>query len=1693
MYDLRRSLSHADREGLYLCLSREERQEFARVAIAELSTLVNYTEQQKQQGKVRAWAFLRREARMAYLPSNPEELLRGCSDAWKSHLAKYGWNDLNPSSPPASLNDVLEPNSEQLAVLVSRGLRSIPEAVGQANPEAVPPLKGEVSSVKQEKRPPAVEPMTAEALEAELTIGATFKPLSQTMCDLPQVVRGVMAVCHYRVREPWTADVGLLNAGNEQRARLLRRQMHVGTILAVVYSDNPGHWALLVVDKGTSTACLYDGLGNATCADMARAFLLSDEVREWAAQHISLCKSEVAAQPDAWSCGHRVIATADLVLEHLAASGSLPRKLQGPTVADVKKFIPAASNEEAAPAAAGDDPAPVRTPKRARRAGSAESPVSPMVPKVPRRGRAESTRARSEPPAKKVKPSEEPARKMKPSACPISHARFQKQHCLADLPAIKGHWGFFLEACEDPSTVTACPVCVELLKEVRPGSQTSQLVLQEPGDVEDAKAEAAVDAVVPVAAAEDASSSEAKGNKRGRPRRGEVKSWCLAAWVRSRRSDVYVQTDRSLLKSATYFCRACNKEIQFQTQSCKKKVLRHESYQSHIKGLAKLRGTLLQAPSRAGAVVLGSSGSEPCCGIMASKHPLKESIESFVQHGQPRMQHAPQEKDPLEDIRFEVLSQDIGIRSAKCQGQAGSMTACGPCVQAAKEKGFKAAVAKMAYTIDLCLLTFHSSCSTAQEFESFKASLKERDYYVSGLAGQDWDRYLKIPSKLDLCRAVASKLEAMPAWRVSASLSRFFEQWLKKPHRTHSTDTEAEAYTSLVRDLGAQVLSGKCKDTDLQLASRVAAGALRSDAIVESLVTSFLSKMHCGLQSARQTTSAFADYEALSESLGTLGRSQEVADLLRTFKVNPKKLQALSMFNEKYPLPYAALSNLAGLQENCRRALSHLRMAGSRPHLIIDETTWAASWSQVRHLTRGSDGELHDAWVGGAWSLTESEDYSILDPASYDKDSLPQSKLAKLAIHVCVQRPDSRRWLFDICVLPRAPGVGSAHDTLEVLARVFEQATISAGGVAPSGAAFDGGSSNNKVLQAFLGQLPPALLQSLPFFRECILDRSLQELPFWPHAFLRHEGRILLGFNGAYHLQKRFSLAHLAGCRKIRHGGVFTELSIMLSHGLPHAAYLVADAQSDLAAAQRSSPPFLGKSWLSLGALVHASLGALICAATTASIGYNRHDLAHNAITALYLLLLHRSEASRQWLDYGERCRNSLSVTTLKNAVALMHFTVVCCLCSGAEPKLLQELGIEQHFGRLKAPFRGSPSLKDFLIGHRSLCARQVKQLNRTPENRIRDRTSSFDRDALDLPQVKSIAMKALRAALEFQSYISEDCPPSELYADLAKWWKSEGQKLFQAPSSDTPDDRFELFDILPEAVEDLGDETAETSKLQVESVEALQMVQDRAQVLADIKALETPEEASSADPQPTGNLIVDEPMEPVPEASDEPLPTNLGMVLQAARINGGAIFDMDSAAATGQQAMLERIAHMSGFLRTFIRHARVQEALLSPATLNSQPAALNAWNEKEHMLAVARRAANVSQARLSRAQAWHASQQRLAQDLRPRNGAVTENDPGMIPPECYFPYGTDRFQILVHLLDGKVCLGLVLSAFRGALVRKPGSTETTVRTARPFPDDLPSASTKMLHLATCVFNPSAGEYCTSCAERCLLPGPMPS
>ena len=72
-----------------------------------------------------------------------------------------------------------------------------------------------------------------------------------------------------------------------------------------------------------------------------------------------------------------------------------------------------------------------------------------------------------------------------------------------------------------------------------------------------------------------------------------------------------------------------------------------------------------------------------------------------------------------------------------------------------------------------------------------------------------------------------------------------------------------------------------------------------------------------------------------------------------------------------------------------------------------------------------------------------------------------------------------------------------------------------------------------------------------------------------------------------------------------------------------------------------------------------------------------------------------------------------------------------------------------------------------------------------------------------------------------------------------------------------------------------------------------------------------------------------------------------------------------------GEKACLYRLRDLVSPIRDFIRLARVNENILSPATLLDGHCELNEWNTQEHQLALARREANLSQTRLSRCQAW--------------------------------------------------------------------------------------------------------------------------
>ncbi|CAE8585149.1 unnamed protein product [Polarella glacialis] len=141
----------------------------------------------------------------------------------------------------------------------------------------------------------------------------------------------------------------------------------------------------------------------------------------------------------------------------------------------------------------------------------------------------------------------------------------------------------------------------------------------------------------------------------------------------------------------------------------------------------------------------------------------------------------------------------------------------------------------------------------------------------------------------------------------------------------------------------------------------------------------------------------------------------------------------------------------------------------------MDETCWHPSFELISGL-RSKIGI-----VGGAYSA--DQDCSYIEPASTDEFP-SEDKLARLTMHYCISRIESRRVVFDICMIPeKKPGCKDSK--FKVAGTIFASATLANGGVPPMGGAWDGGSSNALINDAFLGLISRETSAAATFWREC--------------------------------------------------------------------------------------------------------------------------------------------------------------------------------------------------------------------------------------------------------------------------------------------------------------------------------------------------------------------------------------------------------------------------------------------------------------------------------------------------------------------------------------------------------------------------------------------------------------------------------
>ena len=126
------------------------------------------------------------------------------------------------------------------------------------------------------------------------------------------------------------------------------------------------------------------------------------------------------------------------------------------------------------------------------------------------------------------------------------------------------------------------------------------------------------------------------------------------------------------------------------------------------------------------------------------------------------------------------------------------------------------------------------------------------------------------------------------------------------------------------------------------------------------------------------------------------------------------------------------------------------------------------------------------------------------------------------------------------------------------------------------------------------------------------------------------------------------------------------------------------------------------------GAQIHGFIGALVAAVTSASPAFTKLQIAENALTLHYVIILHvccnRARFSDEYASF------TLAIQTVHNLSTLAAHAIASCSTS-LEPRLLQELPIEKHFARIKQHCPGSPGIKDGLYGMAIEAARQDRLL----------------------------------------------------------------------------------------------------------------------------------------------------------------------------------------------------------------------------------------------------------------------------------------------------------------------------------------------------------------------------------------------
>ena len=597
--------------------------------------------------------------------------------------------------------------------------------------------------------------------------------------DLGQVLRSMVLVARHTLGACWPSRVALLFRGaHKALMTYVSRQPASFPVVTVLESES--HWA--VCAHSGASCVLYDGLRDPVVRDQACAVRLHlQELKGYSAETTQLQTCKLPHQPDGWSCGHRAVATFKKICSNIVEGQPLPVELACCDL-NIKDLVGwCLEQHETTRSIPG-------TPPQQKKKRKSLSCVSSQKTKAPKTDGSESK-----------KEGERVA-----LLWGVPHKVFQKVHYENKCVPEQGHWSQFLTALACHSG-HSCLVCKHLASRISEAQQAAAKEKTFSGMAAEHEKEAAHAPSVHAGNLEPSlSESPSSSVSVGEPGANLMESSKDAAppkvnlreWIRNNRSDIYDPLPPMPGKKLQYWCKICHCALQFQCNGTLDYVKLHEGRKKHQRAL--------QAPGTNGeAAVL--TGECPGVDVADSRNPihaLRDSVQNWVQGGQPKLLDTPGCCSPLSRAEFIVLPNgEICIRSSKCIKQKPfEARMCPECEPLAASKELLQEIAKWSFRIDMCTLAWKMTQGHACEQEQLQL-MQGKDYCAFGVA--DDLRLFSDPSRscLQKIRLIQHKFHSIPRSRRNPSLTHLMDFYLCAVPHQHSSDPEVQAHAVLAQSM----------------------------------------------------------------------------------------------------------------------------------------------------------------------------------------------------------------------------------------------------------------------------------------------------------------------------------------------------------------------------------------------------------------------------------------------------------------------------------------------------------------------------------------------------------------------------------------------------------------------------------------------------------------------------------------------------------------------------------------------------------------------------------------------------------------------------------------------------------------------------------------------------------------------------